>query len=135
MKGRFATLLLIALTMVTPAAFAQGKLLKADVPFAFHVGDKTLPAGSYTVSQLTENTISIRSDEGKPLELSMIMAKEGQPNLSESKLVFKQLDGEYVLAEVRDSTKGLGLQLPVASVVREIARQHVAAGTALQGSK
>ncbi len=135
MKGRIAPLLLIALTMISPAAFAQGNFMKANVPFSFHVGDKVLPAGNYTVSMLTDNTISIKSDEGRSLEVALILSKEGRANLSESKLVFKHADGEYVLAEVLDSTKDLGLQLPVARVEREIARQHVAAQTELQGNK
>jgi hypothetical protein len=40
----------LSAVIAIPGAMAQAVVLKADIPFAFTVGDTAMPAGEYTVS-------------------------------------------------------------------------------------
>jgi hypothetical protein len=53
-------------TAVASNAQSGGKGLKANIPFDFVVGDKTLAAGDYSVRQITANAggILVRSNDG-----------------------------------------------------------------------
>ncbi len=85
--------------------------IRANVPFTFSVGDKTLPAGDYTVSILNptsdRKTLQIRSENGR---LSAIVQTVGANNASAAKnarLVFHRYGDQYFFAQAQlagDST-------------------------------
>ena len=102
---------MLAFVFVLSAAGYSQTILTADVPFAFNVGHKTLPAGSYRISTVNENTLNLRNAEG-----SYMVSVIGQPmgsNLAESnpKLKFTIQDGQYVLTEVRPAGAISGFEL------------------------
>lgn len=53
--NRFARLLALCTVLLGTAAFAAAQSnLSVDVPFAFQVGDRVLPAGTYSVTRVFE---------------------------------------------------------------------------------
>jgi hypothetical protein len=105
---------IIVLAYVTAIASNAQSLrltLKADIPFDFVVGEKTLAAGEYTIGELTSTSdagISIRSREGdvKAIRLtSVVQASAKQRNTT---LTFHRYGETYYLAEVwlAGSTEG-----------------------------
>ncbi len=84
--------------------------MRADVPFTFMVGDKTLPAGVYTVSILNSTsdrkTLQIRSENGR---LSAMVQTSGANTTpaKHTKLVFHRYGDHYFFAQAQlagDST-------------------------------
>jgi hypothetical protein len=55
----------IGLTVATAPLHAQSVPLRVDIPFAFHAGDSTLPAGIYTVPGRVTLLVS-RMETGTP---------------------------------------------------------------------
>jgi hypothetical protein len=94
-----SSLVALALLFTATGSQAQG-ISKADVPFAFQVGSKQLPAGCYQViSQLTANVIQIRNcDDASESALSQF--RREFPRETASKLVFHHVGGQYFLTQV-----------------------------------
>ena len=44
--------LIVAFTVTVPVVNAQSTILTANVPFAFNIGAKQLPAGAYAVREM-----------------------------------------------------------------------------------
>ncbi len=58
----------LALALPAHASSIENERLQAHIPFAFHVGDLTLPAGDYEITQpsdLTANLLEIRSTDAR----------------------------------------------------------------------
>lgn len=78
--------------------------MRAHVPFTFTVGDKSLPAGDYTVRILNptsdRKTLQIRSEDGRvsamvqTLGVNSALAKE-------TKLVFRRYGEQYFFAQAQ----------------------------------
>ena len=79
-------------------AQSAGKVF-ANIPFDFEVGGKTLPAGTYTVSKVLDNSpgllISNREHGVFALPASLDNAHAGGPLFS-----FEKVAGKYLLSEV-----------------------------------
>ena len=83
----------------------------ANIPFAFTVGDKTLPAGRYTISVLNptsdRKTLQVRSMDGH--STAIVLTNNATGKLSEnSKLVFDRYGDHYFFAQAQiagDSTR------------------------------
>jgi hypothetical protein len=71
----------------------------ATIPFDFEVGGKTLPAGTYTVSKVSDNSrgllISNRNQGVFALPVSFDNVQAGGPLFS-----FEKVAGKYLLSEV-----------------------------------
>src|SRR2546425_12444386 len=52
--------------VANPAAVqAESRELKANIPFDFHVGARSFPAGTYTVRLVANSVIQVRDEAGK----------------------------------------------------------------------
>jgi hypothetical protein len=84
--------------------WAQSRSLEVNVPFAFEVGNKTLPAGGYRVESVATGTGSIEvlrgNSGGVRLTISTMttISNSGTPP---SALVFHRYGGRYFLAQIR----------------------------------
>ena len=91
-------LVLATLSVPVPAQ-AQSVALSVNVPFAFHVGNKTLPAGTYTVLRQGE-AIQISGTNGH----NAFVLSNSEPNQTpemDSQLVFNRYGDDCFLSEVR----------------------------------
>ena len=96
---------IIALAFMTAvAANAQSGSLKlrANVPFDFVVGDKTLPAGDYAIRQMTQGSdvgllISSRDSRHKAIRLSNAVQAS---QMKGARITFRRYGNTYFLAQV-----------------------------------
>jgi hypothetical protein len=115
---------LIALAGVFSAAsaLAQSEPLIANVPFAFSVDSKVLPAGRYEVQQVSDQQlpggILVRNID-QPQYSAMTLADEdsweNMPSYkaNTARLVFDDYDGKCFLHEARGPVETLNLRFPV----------------------
>jgi hypothetical protein len=135
MKTRILTLVLLLSAIGSPAAFAQSPKMKVDVPFSFYMGEKKLPAGEYYIRQISEGALALTNSDGVAVTVTSFQGKEPITNITDSRLQFNKVGGEYFLSRVLDGTKELALVLPVTHSQREIARKSALDGMEYQGSK
>ena len=104
-------------------ASAQDRAVKADVPFDFTVGNKLVPAGTYTISAEASNVIEIQN-----LDKHVAMLTTTTPDGKESKtnkLVFDKIGDQYFLSEVLCSSADMNMAVPT-SKAEKAARQQEA---------
>ncbi|MEI9979636.1 MAG: hypothetical protein WDN23_11680 [Edaphobacter sp.] len=86
-------------------AQAQVMELKAKIPFEFHAGAATLPAGNYTINVLgglESRLIEIRSDDNHSAALLQTMDTDFSSVSKTPELLFNQTGGNYYLASIFD---------------------------------
>src|SRR5215471_3742424 len=97
--GALMTLILAA-AIAVPAVYAQSQItLTANVPFAFSIDGKSLPAGAYEVRELGSRATVIETKDGKNHAMGLY-APAGECKSGESKLVFHRVGDSYFLAEI-----------------------------------
>jgi hypothetical protein len=119
--------LIVAATIAVPVVNAQQTIMRADVPFAFNVGDKQLPAGTYVVREMDRGTL-IQSKDGENSVLG-IYNYAGPSKADENKLVFDKVGDHYFLAQIWASARDQGLLVPESKQEKELR----ASNSGLQG--
>ena len=110
--------LIVAFSIAVPVVQAQQTIMRANVPFAFNVGDKQLPAGAYAVREMDRATL-IQSKDGENRVLG-IYNYAGPSKADETKLVFHKVGDHYFLAQIWTSARGQGLAVPESKVEKEL---------------
>jgi len=110
--------LIVAFSIAVPVVNAQSTILTANVPFAFSIGDKQLPAGAYAVREMDRATL-IQSREGVHSVLG-IYNYAGPSKDDATKLVFSKVGDHYFLAEIWTSARDQGLQIPESKLEKEM---------------
>ena len=59
------TMLSLLLVLTTASVNAQSKRSFINIPFSFTVGDKTLPAGEYTIAPITRDSYNVWQVESR----------------------------------------------------------------------
>ncbi len=98
-------LMFLAVATVTAEAQVFGaQRMRARIPFSFDVGQKTLPAGEYTITVLNPNSdrkvLQIRSANGK---LSALIHTTGvnTGTADDTKLVFNRYGDRYFFSQAQ----------------------------------
>jgi hypothetical protein len=106
LKGLTMLLVIMTLAMVTAVASANGQTQKskANIPFAFVVGDKNLPAGDYTLGAITASGDVLRIRGVESQESVMRLTKGANGKANHAKLVFHRYGERYFLAQVWTSS-------------------------------
>lgn len=123
-------MLMIGVGISTAQAQSSGSArLIAKVPFAFNVGNKTLPAGEYTVSCANPasdlKVLHLRSTDGSTnvmVSTSSVIGKM-QEN---AKLIFNRYGDRYFFAQAWLPADQIGLQAPKSKHERAIAGEVAA---------
>jgi hypothetical protein len=96
-------LALVISTLAVGECFARPRVLAANIPFAFEVGDKSLPAGQYQIETVTTGSGTLQvirlSSGGANVFLSTI-ALEAHGGNSKAELVFHRYGNEYFLSQI-----------------------------------
>jgi hypothetical protein len=125
-KGFTMFMLIVALAFVTAVVSANGQSqrVRADIPFEFAVGDKTLPSGAYAIKSFTAGgeAMMIRSEDAKSVALRLTNAIADERNVGLVQLVFHRYGERYFLAEVWTGASG-GRQLLKSRQERAIERE------------
>jgi len=105
LKGFTMLMLLVALALATAVVSANAQSsnrVLSNIPFEFIVGDKTFPAGEYTVRTANEqgNALAIQSRDGKNSAVRLSAPTEEMKDKRYARLVFHRYGQNYFLAEV-----------------------------------
>jgi hypothetical protein len=100
---RTTAIALIAMAnfVLAGTSFAQSNGVRATVPFDFTVGNRLLPAGTYTIEKQPKNAsvIMIRSHD-KPIATLSLVNPDGNKSPNGGKLLFHRYGGQYFLSEI-----------------------------------
>jgi Xaa-Pro aminopeptidase len=123
-KGRMfmglAVTAVMVLTVLSVPAHAQSSALSVKIPFAFHVGQKTLPAGTYTVQKRTD---AITLSDGEGHVAAVIANAVANPTAAAGDwLVFNRYEKDCFLTEVRWSGYSNALRLVKSPIELELAK-------------
>jgi hypothetical protein len=102
LKGITMFMLVMGLSLATAAISANAQSLKAraNVPFDFVVGDKTLTSGDYTIATVTMagDALRISSTDMSQTAARLTITADGRS--ANAKLVFHRYGNRYFLAEI-----------------------------------
>jgi hypothetical protein len=95
-----ATVAIIATAVLVSSAFAQTVALRAAIPFDFYVGDKLLPAGTYTIEPgMNGNAIRV-FDKQKNTGFILIQGYKANKLIDKSRIVFSRYGDTRFLTNV-----------------------------------
>jgi hypothetical protein len=106
LKGLTMLLVIMTIAMVTAVASANGQTQKskANIPFAFVVGDTNLPAGDYALAAITASGDVLRIRGVETQDSAVRFTSEANGKASHAKLVFHRYGERYFLAQVWTSS-------------------------------
>jgi hypothetical protein len=103
-------------------AVAQNQTEVADIPFAFHAAEMTLPAGQYTVlEQSAGGLFQVRGADGRSIYVSMHPGKTSNPD--EPKLTFVHDGEDYVLKGVSMNGHTEGWESSQSAIEKNLSRK------------
>ena len=121
----FGLFSILALAGAVSTARAQSPVnISVDVPFDFHVGDRLMPAGRYTIKRAVKNTngtLLVAGDEGE--RATAATAPVAGREARGTALVFHRYGGEYFLRSAWTVGETEGREFNVSKLEREARRQ------------
>jgi hypothetical protein len=123
------TMLTLLLAVSTISVSAQSERRKiTNIPFDFIVGEKTLPAGEYTIEPNRRDSLNVWLLQSRDGHLNVLFTT-GSVRASEtqekSKFVFHKYGDQYFLSQIWTIGGNSGRKLPMPRVEREVAKNSV----------
>lgn len=107
--------LMVALALATTVASnaQSGNRVVADIPFAFTVGDQSMPSGQYEAREANSqgNALVIQSKDAKSSAIRLSNSIQPKSDKTQARLVFHRYGDRYFLAEVWSGGDSTGRQL------------------------
>ncbi|HXG66710.1 MAG TPA: hypothetical protein VNO70_16535 [Blastocatellia bacterium] len=132
-KQIYTTLMILNLFIALAVTSAQAQhpgTVTAKIPFAFTVGEKTLPAGEYTIqfpaATGLRSRLLIRSADSSSALIVLTNAASAKGNVEEPKLVFTRYGDQHFLSQVFAPGLGAGQEVPKPKGAEKLARTHTA---------
>jgi hypothetical protein len=92
---------LVSLAAGAPASAKSANAMRAQIPFDFHVGDRLVPAGEYTVRSLNDDESLLRISDGRHgASVNTNWARGRGNGEARARLVFNKYGDQYFLAAV-----------------------------------
>jgi len=121
-----STLTGLVLLLAVAAPLHAGSILNHEmtvsVPFGFIAGDKSLPAGDYSVQVNPERGSVVLRQEGQDPLMMLTNRKESRSAPQRGKLVFQRYGTSFFLAEVWSQANATGQTLTPGAREKELAR-------------
>lgn len=86
-----------------PAAAQSISQIEVNIPFAFTVGKKTLPAGEYTLTSRGRNILLLRAENNEDAAIFTTSQGEASSTVTQAQFAFNKYGDEYFLTEIRPS--------------------------------
>lgn len=124
---RTFTILNLFIALAAPATYAESPgAINTDIPFAFTVGETTLPAGKYHIklppASGLESRIVIRSADGRLTCIAMALPSEAKRNLKKPEIIFTRVGDQYFLSQVYTTALSIGQKLPLPEAAERLAQ-------------
>jgi hypothetical protein len=127
-RNRIGSISLLALSLVftNNGAFAQSPA-RADVPFAFNVGSKHLPAGAYEIKRADFNADFVMVSNRNTGETVLSLYRPETHGHVNHKLIFHHRGNQYFLAEIwgGEGSTGMAVSVPKAEPAVEVASNPI----------
>lgn len=135
MKRQFLkafTMMLVILTfafvsaVVSANAQTSRQTLRANVPFDFMVGDKTMAAGTISVRRITQNSdagLVVRNADGSRSVVRLSSSTQAATAPAQSALVFHRYGDKYYLAQIWVAGEHEGRELLKSKSERALERE------------
>ena len=122
---RITAIALVAIANLAMAgtSFAQSSGVRANVPFDFTVGNKLLPAGTYTIKEQSEHVIQI-TNRDKPIAAVTLVNGDSHTSPNGGKLMFHRYGSQYFLSEILCDQANMNLQVPTSNTEKRTALQE-----------
>ena len=123
MKKQVLTLVgVLSLLLSAGSAFAQTTKIKVDVPFNFVVNHTTMPAGSYTISNIgVGSTLVVRGTDNQSIKLVNTSYDNASKPSDRTKLVFRCYGNRYFLSQIWMEGSDRGRRLSKTDAESEVA--------------
>jgi hypothetical protein len=113
-----SSLLVLSLLLNVAGAHAQSAA-RANVPFAFKVGTKQMPAGTYTVqTKIGSDIIQVHNVQTGTSALAL--GRRDSPAAKTDKLIFHRYGSQYFLSAILGGQGSQALVLPAGRQEREL---------------
>jgi hypothetical protein len=119
--------LLLMVTAVSVAAQSERSKI-TNIPFSFTVGEKTLPAGEYTVEPNRrdyDKVWLVQSRDGHSSVLFTTMPVQASETQEKTKFVFHKYGDQYFLSQIWTPGGNSGRELLMPRVERELAKNAI----------
>ena len=119
--------LLLMVTAVSVAAQSERSKV-TNIPFDFVVGQKTLPAGEYTIEpnrKDSDNVWLVQSRDGHVSALFTTMSVRASEAQEKAKLVFHKYGDQYFLSQIWTPGGNSGRELLMPRLERELAKNAI----------
>jgi hypothetical protein len=120
------TMLSLLLTLTAVSVAAQSERTKVtNIPFSFIVGEKTLPAGEYTVEpnrRDNDKVWLVQSRDGRTSVLFTTAPVRASETQDQTKFVFHKYGDQYFLSQVWTAGDNSGRELSMPRLEREVAK-------------
>jgi hypothetical protein len=93
------SIVLLGVALVLPAYSQSWPSVKAQIPFAFVVGDKIMEPGAYTLNRVTQGTFLIKSEDGGDAVFTLTIPLD-HGDADAPKLVFNRYGDTYFLYRI-----------------------------------
>ena len=107
---------------------AQTIRLRANIPFEFVAGTRTMPAGDYAVdTTAVQNVVRVRNESTHDTS-AVLSNSANEQNLAsnpEAKLVFHRYGDQYFLSKVWDGYEAVGREIPMSSAERALTESAI----------
>jgi len=124
--ARTLTSLVLSVLILGPAARAQRveRVIKANIPFEFSVGNRIFPAGNYSLVSTAPALLELRDPEGHSLLKVLTNSVETRATPAFPRLQFEREDDRYSLAQVWQEHDSIGQQLQPSKAWAKSAKRH-----------
>jgi len=110
------------------SAKASSPMLREDIPFDFTVGNATLPAGTYTVTEATPGLLLIRNEKpGTDAAFVLVNSVETTKPQDSAKLMFHRYGNSYFLNQVWTNGAISGYSIPKSQDEISVSKELLAA--------
>ena len=107
------------------AVQAESRHMKANIPFDFHVGGRSFPAGTYTVRLIANTVIQVQDQAGNAWMTEMSVPVWSDDRYPNSRLVFNRYGDDHFLSQVLWRGYNQGQGLIKSSLEREAAKNSI----------
>jgi hypothetical protein len=114
------------MTAVVSNAQSHSQKLRANIPFEFVVGDKTLAAGDYTVGAITSTSsegILVRSADGRHSAIRLTNTVQAKAPQNRAMLTFRRYGSSYYLAQIWTPGSAEGREMVRSKAERDAASE------------
>jgi hypothetical protein len=125
---RFLTMLSLLLMLSAMSVNAQSTRVTMNIPFDFSVGQRTLPAGIYTIEPSRRDSRNIWLLQNKAGTDSVLFATNSvwtNRNQEQNRLVFRKYSQRHVLSQIWSAGESSGRELSRPKWVYELTKNGV----------